>query len=273
MPTGFHRPTTVSEALSLQARLAPGATFLAGGTELNQKHCPAPPSHLISLAELDLGGIAVGPGRVVLGATLSFQELLDSTEAPAPLGRAAARLVNRNVRNAATVGGQLATAKSCADLIPCLVAMGAKVLLSTLDGSGAIPVAEYVIAKPEGLIVGIEIPWPGDGRGVGLANFTRTANDLSVITAAASMARSGEDVVAPILAIGGVAPSVVRLPEVERALEGGALPPRADLEALVASAVSPIDDLRGSAAFKRQLASQLAADVLDEAYRAAEVRT
>jgi probable selenate reductase FAD-binding subunit len=271
MSLGFHRPSTVSEALALQASLGAGALFLAGGTEINQKHFPGERRHLISLAGLDLGGIASGDGTVVLGATTSFQALLDSPLVPAPLQRAAARLVNRNVRNAATVGGQLATAKSCADLIPCLVALQARVLLATAQGSGAVAVEDYIVAKPTGLIVAVEVPWPAAGRGVALANFTRTANDLSVLTAAASLATADGAVQAPILAMGGVAPTVVRLPSVEGALTGAPLPDRETIAALVASAVSPIDDLRGSAAFKRQLAAQLAADVLAEAWLAVEV--
>jgi probable selenate reductase FAD-binding subunit len=272
MSTGFHVPSTVSAALALQAELGEGAFFLAGGTELNQKHSPVRPCHLISLAGLDLGGVATTEQGWVLGATLSFQELLEEPGLPAVLGDAAAKLVNRNVRNVATVGGQLATGKSCADLIPALVALEARVLLATPEGSGAVPLLEYVASKPAGLIVAVEIPAPAAGRGVASTNFTRTANDLSVITAAAALARDDAGVTSPILAIGGVAATVVRLPSVEQALAGAPLPSRERIAALVGAAVQPIDDLRGSAAFKRQLAGQLAADVLIEAYNAAEVQ-
>ena len=61
----------------------------------------------------------------------------------------------------------------------------------------------------------------------------------------------------PILAVGGVAPHVVRLHEVENALDGHPLPPADQIESLIARAVHPIDDLRGSAAFKRHIASVL----------------
>jgi CO/xanthine dehydrogenase FAD-binding subunit len=64
-------------------------------------------------------------------------------------------------------------------------------------------------------------------------------------------------VLRPILAIGGVAPSVVRLHGVEAALDGHPLPPAAQVEALIADAVHPIDDLRGSAAYKRTIAAVL----------------
>ncbi len=269
MSQGFHRPTSVRQALELQADLGPDALFLAGGTEINQKHHPHRASHLISLAGLDLGGIGVSARGVVLGATLSFQELMEAPQAPPALVRAAAKLVNRNVRNVATVGGQLATGKSCGDLIPCLVALDARVLLANLSGSASVAVAEYVATKPAGLIVAIEVPTPSAGRGVGLANFTRTANDLSVITVGASLERTSAGVQAPILAVGGVAATAVRLSAVEQALAGAPLPSRAVLTSMIAAAVQPIDDLRGGAAFKRKLAGELAADALVEAWQQA----
>jgi len=271
MSQGFHRPSTVSEAVTLQASLGDGALFLAGGTEINQKHHPAAPAHLISLAGLELAGIARGDGAVVIGATTTFQQLLDAPQLPEVLRWAAAKLINRNVRNVATVGGQLATAKSCADLIPSLVALEARVLLATSDGSGAVALDQYVAAKPAGLIVAVELPDAAPPRGVAATNFTRSANDLSVLTAAASVGRVGDAVSEPIVAVGGVAPHVVRLQAVEAALAGAPLPARSELEALVADAVTPIDDLRGSAAFKRRVAGALTADVLARAWQATEV--
>ena len=272
MSLGFHRPTSVRQALELRAELGLGALVLAGGTEINLKHHPAEPEQLISLADLELAGVgSTADGGLVIGATTTFQELLDAAQTPAPLERAARNLVNRNVRNMATVGGQLAAGKSCGDLIPCLVALDARVLLATLAGSASVDVLTYVATKPEGLIVGVEISQPTPRRGVGLANFTRSANDLSVLTAAASMARGTSGVEQPILALGGIAPTVVRLGGVEQALAGSPLPDRSTIHALVAAAVTPIDDLRGSAAFKRKLAAELAADVLAEAWLAAEV--
>jgi putative selenate reductase FAD-binding subunit len=269
MSLGFHRPSTVPEALTLRAELGPAALFLAGGSEINQKYFPARPEHLISLAGLDLGGVAAHETSLLIGATTSFQQLLEAAGIPAPLRAAAARLVNRNVRNVATIGGQVATGKSCADLIPCLVTLEARVMLATLKGSAVLSVPDYLGSKPEGLIVALELPLPH--RACAITNFTRTANDLSMLTAAASLAREGGAVSAPILAMGGVAPTVIRLASVEAALAGAPLPDRATLEALVAGAIQPIDDKRGSAAFKRKVGASLAADVLEAAWATAEV--
>ena len=269
MLQGFHRPSTVPEALHMMASLGDDAFFLAGGTELNHKNSPLCPQHLISLAGLDLGGVASSGDGVVIGAMATFQELGDCRALPSVLRRAAFRLVNRNVRNVATVGGQLAAGKSCADLIPALVALEARVLLRTLHGSGAWEVQDYVTCKPTGLIVAVELPLPSPQRGFGLANFTRTHNDLSVLTCAAALHRYDGQVQDPLLAMGGVAATVIRLEAVEQTLAGKPLPARAALEALIAGTVRPIDDLRGSAAFKRQLAASLGADAILDAWNKA----
>jgi len=272
MSQGFHRPASVRQALELKASLGIEAVFLAGGSEINQKHHPVQPSQLISLVGLELAGVAPDEWGLVIGATTTFQQLLEAPETPAILREAAGRLVNRNVRNVATVGGQIAIGKSCGDLLPTLTALGARVMVATLEGSGAWSVEDYLQAKPAGLIVAVELPSPTPGRRFAMRNFTRTANDLSVLTCAASLARDGDAIVQPVFAMGGVAATAIRLDTVEAALAGQPLPPRDQLEALIAKAVTPIDDLRGSAAFKRALAGSLGADALIDAFNAAEAR-
>ncbi len=271
MVQGIHRPSTVRQALELHGSLGPEVLFLAGGTEINQKHHKAQPQQLIDISQLGLAGVERIERNLLIGATTSFQQLIEAADTPAVLAQAARRLINRNIRNVATVGGQVATGKSCADLIPCLVALEARVLVSDLGGSASFGVTEYLAAKPAGLIVAIELPALPAERGVASQNFTRTANDISVLTAAASLERQGGAVVSPVLALGGVAPTVVRLEAVEAALAGSPLPSPHDLQALVAAAVAPIDDLRGGAAFKRRIAGTIATDVLMRAWQAAEV--
>jgi putative selenate reductase FAD-binding subunit len=267
---GFHRPTSVPEALRLWAALGRGAFFLGGGTELN--HLAGPPGvrHAISLAGLGLGGVAPTDGGLLIGAMTTIQELLESPEVHPLLQRAAARVTNRNVRNVATVGGHVALGKSCADLVPTLAVLGARVLVAAAGGSGAWEVMDYLCARPQGLIVAIEIPAPAPARRFGLAGFKRTANDVSLINAAVALTRRDDEATGLILAMGGVASQPVRIEGVEQALQGRALPARAELEALVADHVRPVNDLRGSSAYKRLLAGTLAADALIEAWTAGE---
>lgn len=245
----YHRPSTVAETLRLKAELGAGAVYLAGGTEVNNLHAPRPAA-LIDLAGLGLGTIEVGTDGVRLGAAVTFQQLVEQPGLPWFLRAAAEQMTNRNIRNAATIGGQLGANRSCADLIPTLLAAEARVTLADRE----LPLEQF-LAGEAGLILAVFVP--ATSRGFGLGHQTRTAADLSIVGAAASLALEGELVRHPILAIGGVAPHVVRLHAVEAALEGQPMPAAHAVEALIRAAVRPIDDLRGSAEYKTQLAAVL----------------
>lgn len=249
MVPAYHRPASVAEALQLKEKLGQGAVFLAGGTEVNNLHAPRPKA-LIDLAALGLDKIEVSAKGTRLGAAVTFQQLIEHAEVPWFLKTAAQQMVNRNIRNRATVGGQLGTNRSCADLIPTLLSADAQVVLSDRE----LPVEKY-LAGEQGLILAVLVP--ATKRGFGLFHQTRTAADISIVTASASLELDGKNVKKPILAVGGVAQHVVRLHDVEAALDGKPLPAQEQLEARIAEAVHPIDDLRGSAAFKRQIASVL----------------
>ncbi len=250
VPT-YHRPTSVAEALRLKDSLGPGAVFLAGGTEVNNLHAPSRPEALIDLSALGLDKIEVSAQGLRLGACVTFQQLVEHPEVPWHLKAAAGQMANRNIRNRATVGGHLGINRSCADLIPTLLAADAQVTLSDRE----LPLEKFLAGEP-GLILSVFVPAAAN-RAFGLGHQTRTANDLSIVTASASLALEGQNVKRPILALGGVAKHVVRLHELEESLDGKPLPASEQLESRIAEAVHPIDDLRGSAAYKRQLAAVL----------------
>ncbi|HEY3448257.1 MAG TPA: FAD binding domain-containing protein [Myxococcales bacterium] len=260
MVPSYHRPASVAEALKLKDSLGQGAVFLAGGTEVNNLHA-ARPKALIDLVGLGLDKIEVSPKGVRIGSGVTFQQLVEHPEVPWFLKTAAGQMANRNIRNRATVGGHLGINRSCADLIPTLLAAEAQVALVDRE----LPIEKFLAGEP-GLILSVFVP--ATTRAFGLGNQTRTANDISIVTASASLALEGKNVKSPILAIGGVAAHVVRLHDVEASLDGKPLPAPEQLEACIAESVKPIDDLRGSAAYKRQIAAVLG----ERALRAAVTR-
>lgn len=257
MVPAYHRPASAAEATQLKSKLGPGAVFLAGGTEVNNLHAPRP-SALIDLAGLGLDKIETITGGLRIGARVTFQQLIEHRDIPDFLKAAAHQMVNRNIRNVATVGGQLGANKSCADLLPALLVAEARVVLTDRE----IPVEAFLAGSPE-LILAVIVPITP--RAFGLAHQSRTASDISIVTAAASLTLDGNKLRQPLLAIGGVAPHVVRLHDVEKSLAGKPLPSPEQIESLIATAVNPIDDVRGSAAYKRQIASVLGARVLKAA--------
>jgi probable selenate reductase FAD-binding subunit len=269
----FHTPDTVAEAVALKQELGAGAHYLAGGVEINCSGSPLAPEHVISLAGLDLGGVRSGAAGLTIGACCTLQEVLEAPGTPEALRAACRNVVNRNIRNAATVGGHLACNKSCADLIPILVALQAEVYVAGPEGEPhTLPLMEYLLGAREDLVTKITLPPAGLARLAAVGNVTRTANDLSILTAAVTLRREGgagdgDTVREPIVVVGGVAAHVVRLASVEEALAGQPLPPRERIEELVSAAVTPVSDLRGSAEYKRLRAGILVATVAAAAWQ------
>jgi len=262
----YHAPATIEEALTLKEKLADAAVFLAGGTEINSVAFPLTPEHVISLQGLGLTDLRVTATDLIIGACCTIQQLIDSADIPECLKAAGRHIVNRNIRNMATIGGQLGGNKSCGNLLPVLVALEAVVDLVAPGGTDAIPALEYLAGERKELITHVRIPKSDPPRLVAVEKYSRTANDLSILTAAVSLARDGDVVERPLIAAGGVAKHLTRLEPVEEALNGKPLPSREVIEGLVASHVSPINDIRGSVAFKRHLAAVLVAKTVLRAY-------
>ncbi|MDX9721400.1 MAG: FAD binding domain-containing protein [Myxococcota bacterium] len=268
MSIQFHRPHSLPDALRLKQQLGSKAFFLAGGTELNNLHSRIDVEHLIDIQNLGLDELRAEPAALYIGARVRVQALLESSLVPPCLRQAASHMANRNIRNVATIGGQLGSNRACADLLPALLALYAEVELATVDGEQRIPLCEWSDAQASSLILRFIVPLQPE-RQVAVAAHSRTANDLSIITAAAGLRREAGLARDVVLALGGVAAHGLRLREVEARLEGQALPAQDELEAMIAQPLTPISDHRGSAAFKRQLAAVLGARALHQAFNEA----
>lgn len=269
MSCQYHSPTTVLDAVRLRAELGAGAVFLAGGTDVNSAVSGLRPAHLISLAALGLGGIEAGPREVTIGACVRIQELLDSADVPEGLRLAAARIGNRNIRNAGTIGGHLGANKSWGDLLPALLVLGARVVVASSGGRAEVTVDEIIAGHHPGLITHVRIPAMAPGRGVAIGSHARTANDVSVVNVAVALERGGDRIVNAAVAAGGVAATAVRLGWVEQALSGQRVPETEALEAIVAERLHPPGDVRGSVAFKRHVAAVLVGRAVRDAWAAA----
>lgn len=259
----FLRPSSAAEALQL--RRETGGLFIAGGTELNWGGPPRA-SVLISLEKLSLGAVARHDGYFTIGATCSLQQLADDRAlGPVGLGlltEAARAVGSRSVRGQATLGGNIAANKSCSDLIPALLVLGAELLLATDGADRLLPIEQYVATPAkDALITAVRVPLPAETMRSARERFSRTVNDLATVNAAVSLQLRPEGVAEPRVAVGGVAARVVRLAAAEAALRGIKPAPETDwgepLRRAIREAVTPIDDVRGSASFKTHLAEQL----------------
>jgi probable selenate reductase FAD-binding subunit len=273
----YLRPSGLAEALAAK-RAEPEAAYLAGGTFLLAGDGRDRPESLIDLGSALPRGVALegsGPGLALsIGAGTSFQELAESRELPACLLEATLSMANRNTRNRATVGGNLAADKSCSSLIPILLALGAELELASpyspeprrigleswlgsRDGLGA-------VSRNVDIVLRILVPI-GSGKLAAYRRWNRVSCDLSVLSAAVAYTLEGGAVRSLRIALGGLGPKARRFAELEALFEGSPLPSREGIEARVAPLLRPLGDLRASAAFKRLRGAQLLADALTEA--------
>ncbi len=267
----FYRPATISEAVALRKRY-PSSVYLAGGTEINssgwhmRRSGAAEVNRAIGVAHLPMGSIDITDSGIAIGANVVIQELIDNPDSPPLLAEAARQFANRNIRNMATIGGNIGANKSCSNLIPSLLALDARIHLATEAGETSLPLMEH-IAKPDpsALILSIEISRERINGLWATCRHSRTANDISIVSAAVTMFGNLSRVEKPVVAVGGVSAAVIRLSLLEKKLDGVSLPSRDEIEAMVKPLLSPIDDLRGSGSYKRQVAGALLSRALHQA--------
>jgi CO/xanthine dehydrogenase FAD-binding subunit len=263
----YHRPTSLAEAVRLHAE-EPEARLLAGGTDVlvQLRDGRRVPPALIALSRVaGLAGIADEDGALIIGAATTVADL--AARCPLAVIAQAARAVGSpQIRNVATVGGNLCNASPCADLAPPLLVLDASVRLEGPEGRRSLPLEDFFEApgqtrlRPGEILTAIEVPRPAPGTRAAFAKHGRVAMDLALASVAVLVAPDGRVRVAA----GSVAPRPIRLRGVEAAL---AADPTAIAEAreLAAREVQPISDVRAGAAYRRHLVGALLARALREA--------
>lgn len=259
MTEQFHRPATVREAVGLKRRYQARAAYLAGGTWLNSTESGGPPQHVISLAGLGLARVETKATRVEIGALCRLQRLLGDRRVPAPLRAALAQVVSRNLREIATLGGHIGARYSHSDVMPMLLALEVVLELAGPGRARRMCLEEYLGTKPAGLVTKVLVPKPKAGRVAACRAFRVSGNARSMVSAALAVSVERGVLKRPVIALGGVARTAVRLVRVEQALAGEPLPPLDELQALVSRAVRVGDSLDGSAAFRRYEAGAVVA--------------
>jgi CO/xanthine dehydrogenase FAD-binding subunit len=262
----YFRPTSLDEALQALAR---PWTVLAGGTDFY----PARVGGAIDENVLDIGGIAVLRGITTrpdgwrLGATTTWSELLETELPPLfdGLKQAAREVGGRQIQNAGTIAGNLCNASPAADGVPPLLALDATVELAGRAGSRRLPLASFItgnrrtVLAPGELLVAIDVPRPArDTRSAFLKLGARRYLVISIAMAAATLEIEDGPVIAARIAVGACSAVAQRLPALETALVGAAVDSLAAcVEAWQLVPLSPIDDVRGSAAYRREAAATL----------------
>lgn len=268
----YEAPTSLKAALEA---LADGkATCVAGGTDLwVQKDEPGRGvgTRLVNIMRVpELKGIDVKSGRIRLGALVTMTQVLDSQELAkkAPVLRAAAdKFASVQIRNAATVGGNIANASPAADFVIPLLCLDAEVALASAKTgevvTRTVPINEIfmgpgkTVIAPDELITGVEFAVPKKGFHAGFAKTgPRPALEIALVSLGFSAYLDKRTLRDVRLALGAVAPTPLRARKTEAVLEGKIID-----DALIETAtqaleaeIAPIDDHRGSAWYRRRLA-------------------
>lgn len=265
----LYRPQTLAEALTLLTEHGTNGKPIAGGTnmvgELRDGHYNS--KSLVDLSSLkELHGISLQDGFIVIGGGTTITELLDHPLIAAHAGvlkESASLFANPLVRNRATVAGNLVDASPAADTCPPLLALNAEVQLMSQAGTRWMKLEDFVTgvrrtALQAGELV-FAVRWPvpaarsaGGYTKVGL----RKADAISVLSAAVMVELDEAGLCKQAaIALGAVAPKPFRAKAAEALLIGKALEPGLIAEAaqLAADACRPIDDIRGTAAYRKRI--------------------
>jgi len=255
MVTEILRPENIREALREKARS--GSAFLGGGTWLNSSPVTSP-QILISLEKLGLGSIETAGGSCRIGACVTFQQALDAPGVPDAVKKAVSLTGSRTIRNMATFGGELGLCPPQSALIPALMAMDAVVAMA--GRRRPLAIVDWLRDRPEGLILGVSVKDPS--RPCALAGVSRTSHSRNFLVIAVAAAAVEPALLRVRIAANDCRGRLLRLGEVEVRLEGGPLPPKQAIEALVRQHFSPKGDIHASAEYKGYMAGVLAADLL-----------
>lgn len=268
------RPATLVAALQ-ELRSAPSRTrIVAGGTDLvvEQQRGVGTANHLLDLSAIgELRYLHREGGTIAFGGLTTHNDVLragDLRAALLPLAQACIEVGAPQIRTRATIAGNLVTASPANDTITPLVALGAKVVLASVRGNRTLEIEDFITGfratalREDELVREIRFAALDEHRrGVFLKLGLRRAQAISVVNVAVVLGFAGSVIRSASIALGCVAPTVVRAPEAEGALIGNVLTAGAIQRAseLALEAIAPIDDVRGSAEYRRRSTKSLVA--------------
>ncbi len=269
----YAAPRTIEEACDLLKTSNGDARVLAGGTDLlvQLRNGQVRPSLCVDVKRIpELMSIWLGPDGLRLGAAVSAAEIGEHRELVATypgLAEAVDLIGSSQIQGRASVGGNLCNGSPAADTVPALIALAAECVVAGPDGPRTVSAESFVTAPgqtvlaPGEILVELRIaPRPPRSADAYLRFIPRTEMDIAVVGAAVDVTLDADGTcTAARVALGAVAPTLLRVPDAARELVGSSLDDAALARAAAAAsaACNPIDDKRGTVAFRRKVAGVL----------------
>lgn len=279
-----HYAAARSLAEALQVLASAPVTVLAGGTDLMPQSRSArvrlAPTLLNIQGVAELRGVRRRDGDLEIGALTTIAALLDDpavrSDAPV-LWQACDHFASDQIRNAATIGGNVCNASPAGDTLVPLLVLGASVVLTRAGTAGLLerrlPLSEFLTGpgrtarRPEELLVAVHVPVPAPGWVGRYIKFgTRPALDISTIALAVGGTLLDGRLEDARLALGAVAPTAIRAHDAERVLREGPLD-RVRIDRVIEAAdaaIHPISDVRASDWYRRELVHNLLRRILTD---------
>ncbi len=268
----WYAPTTLKEALNTLQR--PEVTVIAGGTDLMvQKRihrgvAPNLGTHTLSLHNIaELRGVRVSEYAIEIGTATPLADLAKSLDIPEILRSGVGSIAAPATRNIATIGGNVCNGSPAADSLPSLYTLGATLVISSVEGTRELPIEDFltgprknVLQKGE-LLVAIRIPNISQRKGYFCKVGTRKANALTKVSFAGVWEVENSRVTYCSFAFGSVGPTIVHVPSHSHPFVGCTLEQvqqaRGEVVASIMDTITPIDDQRSTAAYRKQVAENL----------------
>lgn len=275
----YVQPTSVEEALALLEQYAGKARLVAGGTDVlvELQRGVKPTNTLIDITALpDLKYIREEHGFLLLGALTTHNDVVASSacvQRALPLAQACMVVGAPQIRNRATVVGNLTTASPANDTITALTALGAELVLIRRGGERVVTMEQFypgfrrTVLQPDEMIREIRIPAMQDNqRGLFLRLGLRRAQAISVIDFAILLTFDAAMVTDARITLGSLAPTIVRARTIEHYLRGKTLDESVCREAgqLALQDAAPIGDVRGSATYRQATLTSLVTQALQQ---------
>jgi CO/xanthine dehydrogenase FAD-binding subunit len=288
--TGFHEPVTLADAVTLLAGSGPGATLLAGGTDLGvQVRCGlVAPTDLVSLNRIpELRRLAVADGEVTIGAGVTHRQIEQSAlfdAALVGLAEACETVGAVQTRNVGTIGGNLANASPAADTPPVFMAFRATVDIVGAAGHRDVGIDDFfldyrtTVLNAGDIVTAVRVPVPDGPAGSAFVKLgRRRAMEISISCAAAfvRLAEDHETCAEVGIGLGSVAATTIRATGGESALRGEPVTDELLHAAADAAALhcDPVDDVRATAAYRHQVTHVLVYRALRRAFDRARAGT